>query len=203
MPLCAVCNNYIPNCDVCISTTICGTCSANYNWNSTTLNCTCTGGKFYIVNPGACATYPGCTQATIFTNAVICKSCDANLNFVLFNSTCKCIPFSTISYDRCVDKCGDGVNLVDNSTLYCDDGNNVTGDGCSNTCKVETGYGCFNPQKMNRSYCSPNAQFTINYLYAERIMNENAGIFVFKVTPADARLALSSFKFYIQSSIGG
>jgi len=31
----------------------------------------------------------------------------------------------------------------------CDDGNTVNGDGCSATCTLETGYGCFNGQLLN------------------------------------------------------
>jgi cysteine-rich repeat protein len=47
-----------------------------------------------------------------------------------------------------IDHCGDGMvecGCLDNETTYyegCDDGNTETGDGCSATCTIETGYEC-------------------------------------------------------------
>ena len=40
---------------------------------------------------------------------------------------------------ECKEICGDGINLGE---YECDDGNLVNGDGCSNECKVESGYIC-------------------------------------------------------------
>jgi cysteine-rich repeat protein len=40
----------------------------------------------------------------------------------------------------CIDKCGDGILL--NLQLQCDDGNTISGDGCSSTCQIEAGFIC-------------------------------------------------------------
>jgi len=44
-----------------------------------------------------------------------------------------------------VPKCGDGILSSDE---YCDDGNTVSGDGCSSTCTIEPGYTCPTPGKL-------------------------------------------------------
>ena len=43
--------------------------------------------------------------------------------------------------DTCLEVWGDGKRFNSNST-YWDDGNTYNGDGCSSTCKVESGYSC-------------------------------------------------------------
>ena len=42
-------------------------------------------------------------------------------------------------YQLTLEICGDGLNL---GSLECDDGNTNDGDGCSSTCKLESGYEC-------------------------------------------------------------
>ncbi len=36
----------------------------------------------------------------------------------------------------CEDICGNGINLIDNSSLTCDDTNILAGDGCSDVCVI-------------------------------------------------------------------
>ena len=48
------------------------------------------------------------------------------------------------------DSCGDGI--VDDGNEACDDFNTANGDGCSNSCTVETGYVC-NLDKYGKSVC--------------------------------------------------
>ncbi len=46
---------------------------------------------------------------------------------------------------KCVeDRCGDGI-VETSAGEACDDGNNVSGDGCSSTCQVEPGWSCPTP----------------------------------------------------------
>lgn len=40
----------------------------------------------------------------------------------------------------CRERCGDGLNV--NNTHVCDDGNNLSKDGCSSMCTVEAGFTC-------------------------------------------------------------
>jgi len=47
--------------------------------------------------------------------------------------------------DKCTQICGDGkfFNITSNYSIDgCDDGNTVSGDGCSSACLVEHGYQC-------------------------------------------------------------
>jgi cysteine-rich repeat protein len=61
------------------------------------------------------------------------------------SSTCQlekgftCAQDAKLGYTKCVEICGDGINL---GFLQCDDGNNVSGDGCSSKCLLEPGWNC-------------------------------------------------------------
>ena len=44
-----------------------------------------------------------------------------------------------------VEICGDGKNL---GQVECDDGNTVSGDGCSSDCKVEPGFSCTSNKEL-------------------------------------------------------
>ncbi|CAI2384176.1 unnamed protein product [Moneuplotes crassus] len=65
--------------------------------------------------------------------------------------TCTLGDSSTTS--ECSDDCGDGKVMVTSAT-YCDDGNNIDGDGCSSTCAVESGYTCQGGSSTTSSTCS-------------------------------------------------
>lgn len=49
--------------------------------------------------------------------------------------------------------CGDGAFVSDKED--CDDGNDMPGDGCSDTCTVEEGYACTQAAEGERSECTP------------------------------------------------
>lgn len=70
--------------------------------------------------------------------------------------------------------CGDGKRF----NLQCDDGNNVNGDGCSNDCKVETGYTCTGGSPNSPDSCTkvlPTAiSFTAtgqSHIYGKIVLN--------------------------------
>jgi len=52
-------------------------------------------------------------------------------------------------YQLTLEICGDGLNL---GFVECDDGNTNDKDGCSSTCKIESGYNCTN-QKEGPDIC--------------------------------------------------
>eukprot|EP00347_Sterkiella_histriomuscorum_P016413 403353278 len=54
--------------------------------------------------------------------------------------------------DTCTETCGDGRNfkLVANQ---CDDGNTKSGDGCSSTCLIETGFACQGGSRYTKDVC--------------------------------------------------
>ena len=52
---------------------------------------------------------------------------------------------------QCAQTCGDGLRAVGE---FCDDGNLLSGDGCSLNCEVETGWNCLT-QNLWPTYCHP------------------------------------------------
>jgi fibro-slime domain-containing protein len=56
-----------------------------------------------------------------------------------FDGCYNCIKEPDCSAGPCKSACGDGQRFADEA---CDDGNTYNGDGCSSTCKVETGFTC-------------------------------------------------------------
>ena len=65
----------------------------------------------------------------------------------------ECTGGTTTSKDTCVDKCGDG-KVMKTSASYCDDGNKVSGDGCSSTCAPELGWTCTPGDASTASTCT-------------------------------------------------
>jgi cysteine-rich repeat protein len=63
----------------------------------------------------------------------------------------------------CQDICGD--SHTPNKTGICDDGNLISGDGCSSTCTVEYGYICSVQVLGGISKCAEKVTITISYLY--------------------------------------
>jgi len=54
--------------------------------------------------------------------------------------------------DTCKEICGDGLDM--HSYAYdCDDGNIISGDGCSSTCHIEEGWYCYGGSPVTRDYC--------------------------------------------------
>jgi cysteine-rich repeat protein len=51
------------------------------------------------------------------------------------------------AYGKCIEICGDGVVVF----AGCDDGNQISGDGCSSNCTIEKGYVC--ELIKQESYC--------------------------------------------------
>jgi fibro-slime domain-containing protein len=56
---------------------------------------------------------------------------------------CKFEPSCAVG-QPCNSVCGDGIRLPTDTSEECDDGNSKNGDGCSSTCKKESGYICRN-----------------------------------------------------------
>jgi cysteine-rich repeat protein len=59
----------------------------------------------------------------------------------------------------CVEVCGDGMRL--SSEIECDDGNNDDGDGCSSSCKLETGWFCNGGDSVSTDICKILLPFTV------------------------------------------
>jgi fibro-slime domain-containing protein len=99
------------------------------------------------VKPGWVCTDKGCNQ-TECGNGVIegTEGCDAKpANNDLGDGctpTCMAEPTCPADGKPCTTKCGDSLILGDEK---CDDGNAVSGDGCSEKCQIEDGFTCTQP----------------------------------------------------------
>ncbi len=84
-----------------------------------------------------CISIPGCVTAlTDVHGEPHCVFCNTTAGFKgLPNSgVCECLPHTALLNNICKDICGDGFLATD---LYsCDDGNLISGDGCSSSCSV-------------------------------------------------------------------
>ena len=103
------------HCLTCTSGTVCTSCAIGYKVNTTSNLC--------IVQPCTVLNCDTCVGAL----TAVCESCYSGFSVGTAGATC--------------DKyCG---NAAMDATENCDDGNQVSGDGCSSTCTVETGFSCY------------------------------------------------------------
>jgi cysteine-rich repeat protein len=79
-----------------------------------------------------------------------CLNCDSCI-------TCS-VGFSLNAAGLCSEVCGDGKRFV----LPCDDGNTISGDGCSSTCQVENGYFCTGGAPASKDVCSKSTPSAIS-----------------------------------------
>ena len=107
--------------------------------------------KCYTFNSVACPVCDLNFYKECFSNCEVnqyadgCYSCNSNCLSCYSNSifTCFKCPSSTHSFfsadTYCKEVCGDGKKF---GAYECDDGNTVSGDGCSSTCYIEKGWQC-------------------------------------------------------------
>lgn len=124
---CATCNQAIPGCVSCLSSSICTDCD---NISYVLVGTTCGCAPNHYEASGYCLSYSGCLEATYFNNTLACVSCDTNLNYirVLATESCSCNEgyFLNATVPECYDICGDGITALG----HCDDNNTDYGDGC-------------------------------------------------------------------------
>jgi cysteine-rich repeat protein len=137
---------------------------------------------------GVCNTIWGCIVPQVYPNGSIwCAFCNTTAGFLSFpvggGVNCECSPAYYLDIDHCVEVCGDGF-LYSETPGDCDDGNNLDGDGCSSTCRVEDYYSCSNQIPETPSVCVYKGiptNLTLDYI--ERNVEANQGTFYFKLTP--------------------
>jgi len=82
----------------------------------------------YTCSDGSPFNCTSCPLGALFDkNLNICKKCDEYTGLY------------TSEEHLCDEVCGDGYWA---GLLPCDDGNTISGDGCSGTCQIEYGFGC-------------------------------------------------------------
>ena len=79
----------------------------------------------------------------IGTKEVKCTPCEEVTGYMTITD-------SITNERRCVEICGDGLNLGE---YQCDDGNIKSGDGCSSECRVEEGYICIGGNIVSPDIC--------------------------------------------------
>ncbi len=90
---------------------------------------------------GTCILGPTCPAGS-FLNATLqtCRTCKAECTTCTSASVCtNCQIGFSLTGSNCVQNCG---NSVRQPGEECDDGNAISGDGCSSNCKIENGYLC-------------------------------------------------------------
>jgi cysteine-rich repeat protein len=66
----------------------------------------------------------------------------------------------------------------------CDDGNNISGDGCSEACTIEKYYLCVNGSVTSASQCIYHRyDLVLSLTKADRLSGSNQGVFTFQLAP--------------------
>lgn len=132
------CTFYIQYC-LTILLNKCQLCKPSFIRSANNDSCSCLVGSI-ITN--TCINMPGCLNAQVLNGTAICLFCDLTRNMFLVDNVCQCKTgfsnSSSLSTSSCTQLCGDGYIYVD----QCDDGNSISGDGCSNSCVLESGFNC-------------------------------------------------------------
>lgn len=89
-------------------------------------------------------------------------SCENNQ---FFNGS-DCVNCSLFSYinSNCSDICGNGYLLNLTKNIECDDGNNISGDGCSFDCKIEENFTCKRSNFTSPDHCAQRNDFIASLL---------------------------------------
>jgi len=83
----------------------------------------------------------------------------------------------------------------------CDDGNTVSGDGCSSVCAIEPFYQCYNASNTSPSVCVYLGKpLQISLQSIRRNTSANEGLFSFKITPPLSSLSKMDFGSFLSLS---
>lgn len=92
-----------------------------------------------------------CPSATYKFTTSACAPCSSYCSTCSNNTVCtQCNPGFQLASQACQEICGDGKKFI----LPCDDGNTLSGDGCSSTCQIESGYSCNGGTSKSPDTCS-------------------------------------------------
>ena len=128
--------------------------------------CVCLKGK---LAGELCTTIPGCNSVIKSGGVETCLICSRANRFELVGGTCVCQKYYEPAGEVCKEICGDGRLF----NLACDDGNKISGDGCSSTCKVEYRYVCEGSPFNGPSKCiyQGNINLVLDCMYKSEIKN--------------------------------
>ncbi|CAG9325115.1 unnamed protein product [Blepharisma stoltei] len=134
------CTDCDVSCKTCtaLGSSYCTECAAGYiKNNGQCVSTSCPTGQYLSNSDGKCYDCTG--YCSVCNQASLCTTC--NPTFTLTSAgTCGCtLTGFSIQNGACKETCGKGVNR---GQLECDDGNTISGDGCSSTCTIESGWTC-------------------------------------------------------------
>lgn len=118
----------IEGCIAAISPQSCVKCNIQGLFQIVGKTCICLPGYFVVTH--LCTNVVGCVGTAISQNKTVCLLCDSMKGYALVNGLCLCKEGLVFNGNMCIEVCGDGKIVLDK----CDDGNTVSGDGCSSTC---------------------------------------------------------------------
>ena len=193
----------------------CSACAPTFILTGTT--CACAALQYIDPVTGNCtACHYSCTtcDGTASSN---CLTCDSANSRSLSGTSCPCISgkfdignpacyasncqvgYAPDASGVCQEICGDGVLYV----LPCDDGNTVSGDGCSSTCNVEANYTCQGGNLTTASTCSYNQPITLTLLSTTKNLTDNIVYFDIQISPALPSLNGLNFSSVLTSNLTG
>lgn len=145
------------NCIECSSVNTCTACDTGYKVNTTDNQC--------IVQPCLVTNCDTC----VANSTTICESCYTTFSVEDGGNACSAF-------------CGNAA--LDTVLEQCDDGNVVSGDGCSSTCTVESGFSCYN-QVVNTtntySQCFWTDPITFSNVWIRKYEGNNSLKFEFQL----------------------
>jgi cysteine-rich repeat protein len=98
----------------------------------------------------------------------------------------------------CVSLCGDGIMIT--ADEQCDDGNLVSGDGCSSTCTIESDFECFT-FPMEPTKCSYSKPLQVEIQSITKDPNRNSLSMNIQLGPVMPNLADLNFSTLIRASV--
>lgn len=206
-PSCALCNGSSnSDCIGCAPTfvqtgTTCA-CAAQQYVDPVTNNCkachysclTCNG-----TTATDCLTCSAANSRTLSGTGCLCNSGMFDIgNPACYASNCQ-VGYSPDASGTCQEICGDGRLYV----LPCDDGNTVSGDGCSSTCSIEANYTCQGGSTTTASICSYNQPITLTLLSTTKNLTDNIVYFDIQISPPISALNGLNFSSVLTSNLTG
>jgi cysteine-rich repeat protein len=152
-------------------------CYSDSTLSADNFTCVCLPG--FTVTSNLCVK-EGCASAFHFENGTECLACNAS-NHMEFNGLfCECALGYRTSAKTCELICGDGRVI----TEACDDGNNITGDGCSSNCTIEADYTCSGGSLFHASVCAYSSPISITLVEVRRAVDSNTAIITLNLAPS-------------------
>jgi len=99
----------------------------------------------------------------------------------------------------CLLICGDGIVASE----ACDDGNVLSGDGCSSSCTVEDNYNCINGSLSSKSVCVYISDITVKLTEIRRQPGENTAVLTYSLSPNIRSLNSMNFNNYVSLAVAG